>query len=81
MDFTVKLAAYEDMAEAVRVEKETMGDYVYLEDAWHYFNSLDGGLVCVPYGVKNGGDRQIICFVGRQQIARNTQEQYEIFLI
>ena len=55
MDFTVKLAAYEDMAEAVRVERETMGDYVYLEDAWHYFNSLDGGLVCVSHGEKMVG--------------------------
>lgn len=49
MEFTVKLAVYEDMAEAVRVEKETMGDYVYLEDAWHYFNSLRGGLICVSH--------------------------------
>ena len=55
MDFTVKLAAYGDMADAVRVEKETMGDYVYLEDAWHYFNSLDGGLVCVSHGEKMVG--------------------------
>ena len=50
MDFTVKLATYDDMMAAVQVEKETMGDYVYLEDAWHYFNSLDGGLVCVSHG-------------------------------
>lgn len=55
MDFTVKLATYEDMAEAVRVERETMGDYVYLEDAWHYFGSLDGGLVCVSHGDKMVG--------------------------
>ena len=55
MEFTVKLAAYEDMAEAVRVEKETMGDYVYLADAWHYFNTLDGGLVCVYHGEKMVG--------------------------
>ena len=55
MDFTVKLATYEDMAEAVRVEKETMGDYVYLEDAWHYFNTLDGGLVCVYHKEKMVG--------------------------
>ena len=47
MAFTVRLATYEDMAECVRVEKETMGNYCYLEDAWHYFNSQDGGLVCV----------------------------------
>lgn len=55
MDFTVKLAAYGDMAEAVKVERETMGDYVYLEDAWHYFNSLNGGLVCVSHGEKMVG--------------------------
>jgi len=55
MDFTIKLATYEDMAEAVRVERETMGDYVYLEDAWHYFNSLGGGLVCVSHDEKMVG--------------------------
>ena len=47
MAFTVRMATYEDMAECVRVEKETMGNYCYLEDAWHYFDSLKGGLVCV----------------------------------
>ena len=55
MDFTVKLATCEDMSEAVRVEKETMGDYVYLEDAWHYFGTLGGGLVCVYHGDKMVG--------------------------
>ena len=55
MDFTVKLATCEDMAEAVRVEKEIMGDYVYLEDAWHYFGTLGGGLVCVFHGEKMVG--------------------------
>ena len=29
-----------------------MGDYVYLSDAWNYFNSLGGGLVCVYDGEK-----------------------------
>ncbi len=52
MNFTVKIADYNDMAAAVAVEKETMGDYVYLEDAWHYFESLKGGLVCVYDGKK-----------------------------
>lgn len=47
MAFTVKLADYGDMEECVRVEKETMGNYFYLEDAWHYFNSQKGGLVAV----------------------------------
>ena len=45
MAFTVKLATYEDLKACDAVERETMGDYVYLQDAWHYFNSLDGGLV------------------------------------
>ena len=52
MAFTVKLATYDDLVAADAVERETMGDYVYLQDAWHYFNSLDGGLVCVYDGDK-----------------------------
>ena len=52
MAFTVKMAEYTDLQEAARVEREAMGSYVYLEDAWHYFNSLDGGLVCVYDGDK-----------------------------
>ncbi len=52
MDFTVKLASYEDLPAADRVERETMGDHVYLSDAWHYFCSLKGGLVCVYDGDK-----------------------------
>lgn len=52
MSFTVKIANYDDMLAASSVEKETMGDYVYLEDAWHYFQSLGGGLVCVYDGDK-----------------------------
>ncbi|MBR5502072.1 MAG: GNAT family N-acetyltransferase, partial [Oscillospiraceae bacterium] len=55
MDFTVKLASYSDMAEAGRVEKETMGSYTYLEDAWHYFSTLPGGMVCVSHGDKMVG--------------------------
>ena len=55
MDFTVRLATCEDMAQAVQVEKETMGNYVYLEDAWHYFSTLDGGLVCVFHEEKRVG--------------------------
>lgn len=47
MAYTVKLASYDDMKECVRVEKETMGNYCYLEDAWHYFNNQKGGLVTV----------------------------------
>lgn len=52
MEFTVKIAGYDDLPEAARVERETMGDYVYLSDAWHYFQSLGGGLVCVYDGEK-----------------------------
>lgn len=52
MEFTVKLAAYDDRAEAVRVESETLPNATYLDDAWHYFNSLGGGLVCVYHGEK-----------------------------
>ncbi len=52
MEFTVKVAGYNDLPEADRVERETMGNYVYLSDAWHYFESLGGGLVCVYDGDK-----------------------------
>lgn len=52
MDFTVKYASYEDLPGADWVERETMGDYTYLTDAWHYFNSLKGELVCVYDGDK-----------------------------
>ena len=51
MDFTVKIAGYNDLPEADRVERETMSN-VYLSDAWHYFQSLGGGLVCVYDGDK-----------------------------
>lgn len=47
MAFTIKLASYEDMKECARVETETMGNYCYLEDAWHYFYNQKGGLVTV----------------------------------
>ncbi len=47
MAFYVKMAEYTDLQQAARVEREAMGSYVYLEDAWHYFNSIDGELVCV----------------------------------
>ena len=50
MEFTVKLADYADIEAAVAVEEETMGGTGYLRDAWHYFNSLGGGLVCVYDG-------------------------------
>ena len=52
MDYKVKLAAYEDMERCVAVEEETMPSGTYLRDAWHYFNSLKGGMVCVYSGEK-----------------------------
>ena len=47
MAFRVQLASYDDMKECARVETEAMGTYIYLEDAWHYFNNQKGGLVTV----------------------------------
>lgn len=55
MAFTVKLANYEDLRQCAAVERQTMGDYVYLEDAWNYFCSLGGGMVCVYDGDKMVG--------------------------
>ena len=47
MAFTTKIATEKDLAAALVVEKDTMGDYVYLQDAWHHFEGQKGGLVCV----------------------------------
>lgn len=47
MAFTLKMATFDDLAAATAVEREAMGNYVYLQDAWHYFNSQKGGLICV----------------------------------
>lgn len=52
MDFTVKHATYQDLAACVVVEQETMGDYCYLQEAWHYFDQTKGDLVCVYDGEK-----------------------------
>ncbi|MEG1862032.1 MAG: GNAT family N-acetyltransferase [Oscillospiraceae bacterium] len=52
MDFIVKRAKYEDLAACAFVERETMGGYHYLDDAWHYFNGLGGAMVCVYDGDK-----------------------------
>ena len=54
MAFTVKMAEYSDLPECMIVEREAMGDYVYLDDAWHYFNQQGGGMACVY-----DGDRMI----------------------
>lgn len=55
MEFTVRMASYEELEECARVEREAMGNYCYLEDAWHYFNSLKGGLVCAFAGEEMAG--------------------------
>ncbi len=47
MDFIVKYAEYDDFLECHRVEKETMGDYFYLNDAWNYFLKSKGEMICV----------------------------------
>lgn len=45
MAFRIQLASYDDLKECARVETEAMGNYCYLEDAWHYFHNQKGGLV------------------------------------
>ncbi len=45
MEYQVKLASYDDIKECARVEREAMGNYAYIEDAWHYFHNLKGGLI------------------------------------
>lgn len=50
MNFTVKYAQFGDLADCVKVEKDTMGTYCYLEDCWHYFHNMKGELVCVYDG-------------------------------
>ncbi len=47
MDFKVRYAKYDDFLECFRVEKQTMGDYYYLDDAWHYFYNTKGEMICV----------------------------------
>ncbi|MFI3326575.1 MAG: GNAT family N-acetyltransferase [Clostridia bacterium] len=47
MEFTVKYASFDDLEACVKVEKDTMGSYCYLEDCWHYFQSQKGELICV----------------------------------
>lgn len=55
MEFAVRTAFYEELEECARVEREAMGNYCYLEDAWHYFNSLRGGMVCAFAGEEMAG--------------------------
>lgn len=50
MAFTIKLAEYSDMEQAVKVEVGTMGDYTYLQSAWHYYHTTPGKLVCALDG-------------------------------
>ena len=49
MDFTIKLATYDDLEAADRVERSASRG-VYLTDAWHYFSTLKGELVCAYDG-------------------------------
>ncbi len=55
MAFTVRYAKYDDYLECHRVEKETMGDYVYLNDSWNLFQTSKGEMVCVFDGDKMVG--------------------------
>ncbi len=50
MEYTVKIADFNDMAEAVRVEKAAMGDYVYVETAWNYYWNTKGAFLCAYAG-------------------------------
>ena len=52
MDFTIKLAAYTDLAAADSVERAVTPRGAYLAEAWHYFNSIKGDLVCAYDGEK-----------------------------
>lgn len=52
MDFTIKLAGYSDLAAAAAVEQGVTPGSAYLADAWHYFNSIKGDLVCAYAGEK-----------------------------
>jgi len=47
MAFWARLATFDDLSECVRVERETMGSYTYLQDAWNYYFTTPGGIVCV----------------------------------
>ena len=49
MDFTIKFATYDDLEAADRVERSASRG-VYLTDAWHYFSTLKGELVCAYDG-------------------------------
>ncbi len=55
MSYTVKYATYQDLPQAISVEKETLGNYTYLEDAWHYFSTQKGELICVYDNTKMVG--------------------------
>lgn len=47
MNFKLKYATFADLNACVKVEKDTMGNYCYLEDCWHHFFKSKGKLICV----------------------------------
>ncbi len=54
MAFTRKMATWDDLTEAAKVEAAAMKN-VYLEDAWDYYARTGGELVCIYEGEKMVG--------------------------
>ncbi len=50
MEFTFKIASYEDMAAVADVEAEVFPHHRYAEDAWNQFMTTEGDMVCVYEG-------------------------------
>ena len=55
MKFTVKYISDSDLAEAVRVEQETMGNYTYLKDAYELYKHTPGAMVGICDGEHMAG--------------------------
>lgn len=49
MEYTTKLAAFEDLQTCTEIDIAAIGG-TYLPDAWHYFSTLKGGMICVYAG-------------------------------
>lgn len=49
MEFTIKPAAFEDLQTCTAIDIAAIGSS-YLPDAWHYFSTLKGELLCVYAG-------------------------------
>ncbi len=45
MDITVRIAAFADLAEVIKVEKATMGSFLYAENAWNHFLTSPGAFL------------------------------------